>query len=211
MTQERPNVYYELGYAHGVGNESSDVLLVAERGTVLHFDVAPLRVQYYSSETELRDVVAEQLKRSFGNKTRTFVILLRGPLRSVHTRALDRRIELSAQRLPREFLPTQEISFTSARGDGAKSSSSETGSHGLGFRPLGKCLLPILRIRVRNGVILPDDFDEAFMLFLKPQLEFRMLSRQLSGVQIANCTSVISPGFTVTTFWSSTLCSFTVA
>jgi hypothetical protein len=44
LTRERPNVYYELGYAHGVGNEGIDILLVAQEGTTLHFDIAPLRV-----------------------------------------------------------------------------------------------------------------------------------------------------------------------
>lgn len=62
LTNERPNVYYELGYAHGVGNESSDILLIAKEGTNLHFDIAPLRVQYYRSTEHLRLIVASSLK-----------------------------------------------------------------------------------------------------------------------------------------------------
>jgi hypothetical protein len=57
LTNERPNVYYELGYAHGVGNEGLDILLTAKEGTILHFDIAPLRVQYYSSTEHLRKVI----------------------------------------------------------------------------------------------------------------------------------------------------------
>jgi hypothetical protein len=62
LTNERPNMYYELGYAHGVGNESSDILLVAKEGTNLHFDIAPLRVRYYRSTEHLRSVIASNLK-----------------------------------------------------------------------------------------------------------------------------------------------------
>ena len=63
LTQERPNVYYELGYAHGVGNESSDILLIAKDGTSLHFDIAPLRVQFYTSTEHLRSILSTNLKK----------------------------------------------------------------------------------------------------------------------------------------------------
>lgn len=55
-------MYYELGYAHGVGNEDYDILLVAKEGTKLHFDIAPLAVHFYSSTEHLRRIINEQLK-----------------------------------------------------------------------------------------------------------------------------------------------------
>ena len=61
LTKERPNVYYELGYAHGVGNEANDILLLAKEKTKLHFDIAPLRVHFYSSTEELRRIVNDSL------------------------------------------------------------------------------------------------------------------------------------------------------
>lgn len=63
LTDEKPNVYYELGYAHGVGNEDYDILLVAKEGTKLHFDIAPLAVYFYSSTEHLRRIINEQLKK----------------------------------------------------------------------------------------------------------------------------------------------------
>jgi len=62
LTDEKPNVYYELGYAHGVGNEDYDILLIAEEGTKLHFDIVPLAVHFYSSTEHLRKIVNQQLK-----------------------------------------------------------------------------------------------------------------------------------------------------
>ena len=51
LTVERPTVYYELGYAHGVGNRAIEILLIAKTGTHLHFDIAHLAVMYYDSAT----------------------------------------------------------------------------------------------------------------------------------------------------------------
>jgi hypothetical protein len=61
LTNERPNVYYELGYAHGVGNQPLNILLIAKDGTNLHFDIAPLRVKYYRSTEHLHSIVASNL------------------------------------------------------------------------------------------------------------------------------------------------------
>lgn len=63
LTYERPNVYYELGYAHGVGNEAYDILLVAKEETELHFDIAPLRVHFYRDVKDLEEIVSTNLKQ----------------------------------------------------------------------------------------------------------------------------------------------------
>jgi len=63
LTNERPNVYYEPGYAHGVGNEALDILLIAREGTIIHFDIALLRIQFYRSTEHLRTIVFNNLKR----------------------------------------------------------------------------------------------------------------------------------------------------
>ena len=54
LTHERPNVYYELGYAHGVGNEAAEILMIAREGTSVHFDSSPLRVRFYRDLDHLR-------------------------------------------------------------------------------------------------------------------------------------------------------------
>ncbi len=61
LSYSRPNVYYELGYAHGVGNLSMEILLIARRGADLHFNIAPLQVRLYDSLGELRAIVSSGL------------------------------------------------------------------------------------------------------------------------------------------------------
>jgi hypothetical protein len=61
LTYERPNVYYELGYAHGVGNTGDNILLIAREATTVHFDVSPLGVNYYSSMESLRAILRKNL------------------------------------------------------------------------------------------------------------------------------------------------------
>jgi hypothetical protein len=63
LSYERQNVYYELGYAHGVGNEASDILLVAREGTKLHYDISGLRVHFYGSLDELHRIIENNLKK----------------------------------------------------------------------------------------------------------------------------------------------------
>lgn len=62
LTHERPNVYYELGYAHGVGNQPLNILMIAKEGTDVHFDVASFRVQFYRSTEHLRTLIAGTFK-----------------------------------------------------------------------------------------------------------------------------------------------------
>jgi hypothetical protein len=69
LTHERPNVYYELGYAHGVGNEPLDILLIAKEGTILYFDIAPLRVRFYRTTEHLCSIIASSLQEMI-RKTR---------------------------------------------------------------------------------------------------------------------------------------------
>jgi hypothetical protein len=57
LTHERQNVYYELGYAHGVGNMAEEVVLIAEEGTPLHYDIAALRVHFYGSPADLKTIL----------------------------------------------------------------------------------------------------------------------------------------------------------
>ncbi|MBL8825823.1 MAG: hypothetical protein JNM18_02480 [Planctomycetaceae bacterium] len=62
LTNERPNVYYELGFAHGIGNHAYNILLIARDGSKIHFDIAPLRVRYYRSPDHLKTIVTHNLK-----------------------------------------------------------------------------------------------------------------------------------------------------
>ncbi len=67
LTNERPNVYYEIGYAHGVGNEGDEILLIAKEGTTIHFDLGPLNIVYYKSAEDLQLKLLPQLRQIINN------------------------------------------------------------------------------------------------------------------------------------------------
>lgn len=58
ISKEKPNVYYELGYAHGTGKE---VILIAKHGTTMHFDIKDYNTIFYKNMTELEDNLAKRL------------------------------------------------------------------------------------------------------------------------------------------------------
>lgn len=60
LTHERPNVYYELGYAHAFGKTA---ILTAREGTTLHFDIQNHPVTSYESTTQLENKLVELLTK----------------------------------------------------------------------------------------------------------------------------------------------------
>jgi hypothetical protein len=59
LTHERPNVYFELGYARGIGKT---VITTARRGTPLHFDVQTWTCDFYSDSRILEKRLIERFK-----------------------------------------------------------------------------------------------------------------------------------------------------
>jgi nucleoside 2-deoxyribosyltransferase len=54
LTGERPNCYYETGYAHALGR---DLILTIQRESAIHFDLAGYRFIQWSTEKELMDAL----------------------------------------------------------------------------------------------------------------------------------------------------------
>ena len=59
LSQERPNCYYEAGYAHALGKP---VILTARTGTEIHFDLLTHRFIFWKNELDLRTQLTERLK-----------------------------------------------------------------------------------------------------------------------------------------------------
>ena len=62
LTLERPNVYYELGYCHGLGKDFKKIILMAKNGTKLHFDIKDMRTIYYENPHHLKHQLNKRLK-----------------------------------------------------------------------------------------------------------------------------------------------------
>lgn len=58
VTHERPNVYYEIGFAHAL---EKPLMIVARRGTIVHFDLQGHRIRYYSNLIQLEDLLTKSV------------------------------------------------------------------------------------------------------------------------------------------------------
>lgn len=68
VTDPRPNVYYELGYANAL---SKDIVLTAKEGTTLPFDIFDVPTLYWDCQDTLEDRLTTQLsKMGFSTLTR---------------------------------------------------------------------------------------------------------------------------------------------
>ena len=59
LTNERPNVYYEVGYARGLGKP---VILTIAEGEKVHFDIAGKKIITWKGHKDLRDQLDPELK-----------------------------------------------------------------------------------------------------------------------------------------------------
>jgi hypothetical protein len=59
LSEESPNVYYELGYAEG---HDKPVIVTAKKGTTLPFDAKDIPVIFWENQSGLRNMLREKVK-----------------------------------------------------------------------------------------------------------------------------------------------------
>ena len=65
LTNERPNVFYEAGYAHALGKIP---IYIARQGTKIHFDVKDYPIIFFKNMKELREGLVQRLRSIAENK-----------------------------------------------------------------------------------------------------------------------------------------------
>jgi len=63
LTKERPNVYYEIGYAHAIGKRP---IFIRKEGTKIHFDIRDFKVITYGNHTELKKELSSIMEDKTG-------------------------------------------------------------------------------------------------------------------------------------------------
>lgn len=65
LTKARPNVYYEIGYAHAIGKRP---IMYRSKGTAMHFDIAVYNCPEYEDLRELKKLLTKRLAAITGRK-----------------------------------------------------------------------------------------------------------------------------------------------
>ena len=63
MTDEKPNVYYELGYTHAL---EKPTVCLAREGTIIHFDLSGFKVIFFKTLRELEERLVKEVSGVFG-------------------------------------------------------------------------------------------------------------------------------------------------